>query len=139
MTHSRQIRAGYTNFGGIRTPLPGYIVMEDRDDGTEWYLSHNAARTRFAINDAAPNPKEPVRRYGPYAGPYIARYPKIKLLIRGGRLGYEVEELPPWLRDRDNGLVASRRLFDQWYAKVHMPEDTTWRNGLGLAWTGVEL
>lgn len=68
--------------------------MTDRDDGTVWWITYNTTTSppadglgRIAINDELPEDKGDRRVYGPYAGPYLG---PIRLLIRGGRIGYEI-------------------------------------------------
>lgn len=78
-------------------PHPPFTLMVDREDGTEWILSWDEeydGTLRFAIdtdNLDRPDPLpdwQHVVRYAAYEGPVIGG--NKRLLIRGGRLGYEM-------------------------------------------------
>lgn len=132
---------GYTNMGKVRVPvLPQFMVLEDRADGTEWYLSHDGGHTHFAINSAA-IPYSDVVRYAAYEGPVMGTNPTIRLLVRGGRLGYEVTPLQQGVTDLNNQRVLSSRLTgsyrDRWTDEIMVP--ALWQDGLGLAWEGIDL
>lgn len=83
--------------------------MTDRADATVWLLSHNGTEDRIMISDEiTPTSVSNRSVYGPFEGPWLPGEPSVRIFIRGGRLGYEVEELPPWLSDRDQHRVMSR-------------------------------
>jgi hypothetical protein len=98
-------------------PLPPRVLMTDRDDGTLWLLSFTItppAADGFGYvtirSDAdLPSTKEVSGKvYAAYEGPYLPGTPLTRLLIRGGYLGYELVERPPWLRDQDNPPIYAR-------------------------------
>ena len=93
-------------------PLPPVIQMQDRQDGTWWTLTHRQSDNRWAINDD-PLPfaiRGQVQRWGPYDGPTVDwGKGTIRLLIRGGRIGYEVVDFGVATTDRDNARVMTRR------------------------------
>lgn len=76
-------------------PYPYIVAMVDRADGTVWYLTHLRAENRFVLTDVPP-PKKGLQaqivRFGSRDGPYIPLPGGVsaRLLVRGGRLGYEV-------------------------------------------------
>lgn len=126
---------GFTDMGPIRVPyLPLYIVMEDRDDGTLWALSHGADGEHWAINDELPPAGgTDFKQYGPFDGPYIAGNSKIRLLIRGGRLGYEYNHDVEPRTGQSSGMVASRRYVQPLVNQIIVP--STWSEyGDVLGW-----
>lgn len=110
--------------GPIRIPpLPRMLVMTDRADGKLWLLTHDrgdtaealgyARKERMAIMDEVPEDiqrrlRGEVQVYGPEDGPFLAEHPHPRLFIENGRLGYEYDELPLELTDRDNAPICSR-------------------------------
>jgi len=104
MPQTRQIRV---------PPLPQIITIEDRADGTIWQLTHRASDNRVAIrDDVVPIMlRGQVTHYSAYDGPVLGGKPKIRLLIRGGRIGYEVIDLGQGVTDRDNARILTRRSF----------------------------
>lgn len=124
----RKTYHGYTNMGRVRVPpLPVHIIMTDRDDGTEWVLIHTSDG-EIGVNDEALGNHKDFQRFGPYDGPYLPRVPQIRLFVRGGRLGYEYETLPPWLSDRDQRRVMTRRGTAAEAFEVIVPvEDEPWQ------------
>lgn len=124
---------------------PQFIVITDRDDGTLWTLSHDVTGDYIAINDQGLNiggslPSEEwtdVRFYGPYEGPYLAiptrlqaANPRLKLrlLIRGGYLGYELIE-DPTNTGHANHRVLTRRGLSRVYREIIVPQE--WVNFYG--------
>lgn len=132
--HFTPVRKGYTNLGRLRVaPLPQFIVMVDRGDGTEWVLSHamHEGLIHVSIDSEGlerPAPLEDRRDfhyYGPYDGPYIGSNPRVRLLIRDGYLGYDYPELPSGVSDRDQQLVTTRKGVQKRSHEIVVP--TTWR------------
>jgi hypothetical protein len=77
-------------------PRPRFVVLTDRDDGTLWVLSHDTTGNYVAINDRGllrvgdiTTAYTDVTVYGPYDGPYLPGHPELRLLVRGGYLGFE--------------------------------------------------
>jgi len=76
-------------------PRPTTIGLTDRDTGKVWYLKVDPAQT-----DSAGNPRLALidtltyldqiaaKVYAAYEGPFLGR--GVRLLMRGGRLGYEI-------------------------------------------------
>jgi hypothetical protein len=92
-------QGGLFNMGQTRVPpLPPFVAMTDRADGTVWYLSHNVDFSRIAVNNvlAAIN-LSPVERfqdittYGPNDGPWLTT--QIQIFVRSGRIGYDFHPL----------------------------------------------
>lgn len=85
-------------------PLPYFIVLIDRDDGTEWVLSHtdDEGTTRVTLNDEGleRGPLPPRTDY--VKADWYGLGNGIRLFVRGGRLGYEVVDgdvkTPVWTR-----------------------------------------
>jgi hypothetical protein len=81
--------------------FPLFTVLVDRDDGTEWVLSHNDDRSRCSINDEglARGSLQPHRDFVRYEvdvdEPRMRRDPQdppMYLIVRAGRLGYVVDD-----------------------------------------------
>lgn len=128
---------GYTDLGHIRIPpLPQFIIMTDRADGTFWELQWNTDTPSFdgngyiSITDTLSR-KPDKTTYGPYEGPYVQEQnitqgsPIIKLLIRGGRLGYEMVREQS-LQSIDNPPVLTRRVGSNTLREIIVP--LTWRS-----------
>lgn len=98
-------------FYRIPRPLPPAFTMEDRDDGTIWLLTHRREDERWAITDdpIPGNLRGFVSHYAAFLGPVVGENPTVRLLIRGGRMGYEVDPLEGAVRDRDQAQVTTRR------------------------------
>lgn len=92
-------------------PLPPAFTLTDRDDGTVWLLTHRQSDERWAITDdpIPVNLRGFVSHYAADLGPIVGINPTIRLLIRGGRIGYEIDPLTGALRDRDQAQVTTRR------------------------------
>lgn len=119
-------------------PLPEFMVLTDRDDGTLWVLSHDITGEYIAINDEGllknPAVSSTIRRtefhvYGPFDGPIVPDRPtnpygqaeaQKRLLVRGGYLGYEATE-----PECEQGRVMTRRLVSRILREIIVP--TTWR------------
>lgn len=109
-------------------PLAPLLILTDRDDGTEWFLSHAADGAHLAIVSGAAYPRYGrMVAFGPYDGPYLFKQPDtyLRLLVRGGYLGYEAcgaYNSPP---------VNTRRGLSRDYHLLYIP--TTWVEGGNLA------
>ena len=114
---------GFTDFGSIQLPvLPQYTIFTDRADGTLWYISHNSDGTRLAINDGTIS--VPLKRvFNAFDEPYAKNNPRMRVFIRGGRLGYEIIELPQGQQDRDTMRLISRRANENVQREVISPVD----------------
>lgn len=78
-------------------PLPQFTVFVDRDDGTEWVLSHaidpDVGYVRVTLNDeglqrGTLRPRVDAIFYPADEGANMGQ--GIRVFVRGGRLGYEV-------------------------------------------------
>ena len=98
-------------------PLPPFVILEDRADGTLWILSHRESDDRFKITSqdvAIPaHLRAQYRVYGPLEGPILEwGGGLIRLLIRGGRIGYEVLLPVQGQRDKDFPPVYTRDSYE---------------------------
>src|SRR5262245_52254782 len=105
---TRRTVQGYLDMGRIQIPpLPQNIILTDRADGTQWLLSHSdrtepssdgeghiAIISNFHLTDSD------YVIYGAYDEPVLKEDPRVRLIVRGGRLGYDIEELPRMVQDR---------------------------------------
>jgi len=74
-------------------PQPVTYRMTDRDDGTLWYLTFDDATELIAIDTDAPSGlnTEDLVTFAAFEGPFIQTHRNgLRLLIRGGYLGYEM-------------------------------------------------
>ena len=113
-------------------------VLEDRADGTLWQLTHRQSDARFAIRDDAVPAffRGQVRQYSAFDGPVMGFNPRVRLLIRDGRLGYEMVVLGQGITDRDNARILTRRGNEQYSLEV---TDGDWlQEGDTLGWSTVE-
>ncbi len=95
--------------------------MTDRDDGTIWKLIHDSVETLVGIDDSGVGNDTFFTVYGPFEGPWLPREPTIRIFIRGGRLGYEIQDLPVWLADRDQHRVMTRDGAEQFIYELIVP------------------
>ncbi len=120
-------------------PLPPFIVLTDRDDGTLWVLSHDSTGEYVAINDEGLLVNSAVSLtkkfpdyvvYPPFDGPVIADPPtnpyaqanrQKRLLVRGGYLGYE--DIEP---EVEQGRVMTRRRMSRILRRIIVPD--SWRS-----------
>ena len=135
----RRVIRGYMDFGGIRIPpLPQGTVFTDRDDGTLWLLSHTVTPPAadgfgyITITDVIPNAVEH-QVYEAYGEPVLGTNPMVRLLIRGGYLGYEDYTLGQGITDRDNQRIMTRKGLTRVIREIIVP--TTWNHhGDVLGW-----
>jgi hypothetical protein len=120
---SRRRVKGYTDFGGIQPPiLQQYLILTDRDDGTLWYLSHSSDGTRLALNDGTIS--IPLKRvFAAFDEPFAKSNPRMRIFVRGGRLGYEIIELPQGEQDKDTMRLISRRADENVQRELISPAD----------------
>lgn len=141
---------GYTDLGSMQIPaLPQYIAMADRDDGTIWYLQHTLTPPAsdgygyVSISDQAPAGRDVVT-YAAYEGPVLGTNPNLRLLIRGGRLGYEIyveEPNPNNVQENDPPVLTRRGVANEtrqiykpsWWTPVHIKSLAAMTDE--LAWT----
>lgn len=99
---------------GTPTPknLPSFIILTDRDDGTQWVLWHDQSENRIGISDNLPSDWNAgnTRLYPADQGPILLGRPRVRLLVRGGRLGMEVTDPLPrqYAADIDQERIMSR-------------------------------
>jgi len=128
---------GYTDFGGIALPvLPQYCIFTDRDDGTLWYISHSSDGLTIALNDATIG-VVPKRIFAANDEAYLASDPRMRIFVRGGRIGYELRAMPQGEQDNDQMRIISRRANENVQREMVKPsnfsEANVSSNGV-LAW-----
>lgn len=118
---------GHKKMGRVRIPpLPLFIVMEDRGDPSiEWVLSHSLDGEYITINDQALDrgilpPYTQIKYYAAFEGPLLPGFPALRLLIRDGRLGYEVVSVVP-VADQQSPIM-SRRGVQKKIREVFVPD-----------------
>lgn len=108
-----------------KPPLPNFIVLTDRDDGTEWVLCRISGRITLDTGGLIKSPitnYTDFTKYGAFEGPAIqtVNFPyTINLLARGGRLGYEI--LPLVHEETSSPKVMARRKLDRTLAEIRVP------------------
>ncbi len=130
----RQVRRvfGYYDLGPVQIPpFPTRIILTDREDGTLWVLSHDEEREHVMITDTFPTDRH-YTIYGPWDGPTLGTHPRVQLLIRNGQLGYEQDDNPVWLRDRDQARILSRRGRTTTYTEIVVPEGWAYPDALAF-------
>lgn len=87
---------GYWDMGGIKIPpIPKPIILTDRADGTLWWLSFSTASPGpdglgyVSLNSQIPTDPNRII-YDVNEGPIVGSNPRIRLIVRGGYLGYEL-------------------------------------------------
>jgi hypothetical protein len=105
-------------------PRQSFYQLVDREDGTVWTLSHDEEDERIGINDASVGRRQTgyIQRFDAFSGPIIEMNGlRCRLLIRDGRLGYEV------LTDAEFGDVSppptSRVGQSRFTCIVYIPSD----------------
>lgn len=144
MRHRARYWRGYWNLGPIRIPpLPQGIVLTDRDDGTLWLLSLNVVESspddngHFSITDTIPSNMD-TRTFEANDEPYMAENSRVRILIRGGRIGYEIDEPPIGITDRDIGKLMARSGNSSHLAELILP--SSWQHDPDvLGWDPVDL
>lgn len=152
MRFERRRVQGYIDMGKVRVPpLPQYMVMTDRADGTLWLLSYNLTDLnppadgfgRISITDVLPSTPDKLI-FGPYEGPYVQEVtneqgnPIIRLLIRDGHIGYEMPNFGPGVQSLDTARVLTRRGVANILREIVVP--LAWRSaGDTLGWKVVDF
>ncbi len=119
-------------------PTPAFVVLTDRDDGTEWVLSHDSTGEYVAINDAglvkggdARFNWQDIILYGPYDGPIVPSpsrnrhyelATKVRLLVRGGFLGYEEINPSQSYGEPTQARILTRRGLSRTIREIIVPE-----------------
>ena len=124
--------------GTIQIPaMQSFTVIEDRDDGTLWVLSHRSSDDRFGITEltdlSAALQLAASLRYEAFGEPIIGTNPTLRLIVRGGRLGVEVDTVDQGIQDQDQAQLLSREK-NQRYA-LEVIEPTVPAEVGRLAWT----
>lgn len=119
------------SFSQVRSPpVPPYIILTDRADGTLWLLSHDVTGEHVAISDGVnlldlsdyvvyPANSGPVVPDTP-SNPIAQKSEHKRLLVRGGYLGYE--NVPD---ATEQGRVMTRRGLSLILRRIFVPD--TWR------------
>jgi hypothetical protein len=107
--------------GPVRVPpLPQWIVMRDRDDDTDYVLSHSGEVGTLEIVLSSTLPTTPdVVRYGPYDGPYVTPG-TWRLYITSGTLAVESSTIP-----HGNQRVLARSGLTRTFLEVLVNADGT--------------
>lgn len=131
----------------MRLPLlPQQIIMTDRGDGSLWLLSHNTTDSppsdgfgRISINSTFSTGFGDYEIFGPYDGPLVAG-PRddFLLLIRDGRLGYEVRPDGFALAQDHNLRVLTRKGTVRESREINVPSTWTAETDV-LGWSPVEI
>lgn len=91
-------------------PLPPMFLIQDREDGTWWLMTHRQSDERWAINDDPANYGWPlhgqVQRFPAFGEPWLDHPYPIRFIVRNGRVGYEVQD--PRNQDEDQAPVSTR-------------------------------
>lgn len=117
---------GFTDLGSVHVPpFPQHIVLTDRDDGTQWALSHqdDAGTPRVILTDTIPSTPDKYI-YGANEGPIVATSAgRYRLLVRDGRLGYEDLGASPHCADRDQHRILTRKDKERTIYEIIEPAD----------------
>lgn len=107
---------GYTNMGPtVIPPLPQYMVLTDRADGTLWFVSFNpTAPTHLTSNNdptviALAMRSEGVRIYAASDGPFMDEDGEFMLIVRSGRLGFDYNVFPVGLKQLSDAPQYARK------------------------------
>lgn len=124
--------------------LPQGIILIDRDDGTPWLITHNTVEAspdnlgHVAITDVIPR-NVAATTYIVGEEPLMGEQPTVRLIIRGGRLGYETATLPFPTTDLDRAPMYTRNLtFKRTFSEITVPDSWN-RYPDMLAWQSVEI
>lgn len=118
------------NLGRPRVPpLPQNIVMEDRDTGQEWFLTHTGTSPALTVELSADLPAQPdVVRYGPYKGPYLSNG-QVRLYVASGVLAGEYGDGLQHYNQR----VLTRRALERSFLEITAEDG--WMPGDALTYT----
>lgn len=133
--------SGY-DMGPIRIPpLPQYLVLTDRDDGTEWLVTYNTTEPSdddlgyISITDEIPTTPDKTI-YAAYEEPFF-RYDDgrlTRLIIRGGYLGAETLTEED-VSDHENARLMVRKGLNNSLRELILSETEIGE----YAWVVVEL
>lgn len=128
----RKTRYGYLDMGPARIPpLPQYLVMRDRADGTDYLLTHTGevGNLEFALSAVLPTSPD-VIFHGPHDGPYLAG--TVRLYLDGGSLhGERVDRAWSIAGPR----VLTRRDNERAFLEIGLPD--TWHIGDDFTFTEI--
>jgi hypothetical protein len=92
-------------------PLPPMFLIQDREDGTWWLMSHRSSDERWRISNDPGEYGSPLhgqpQRYYAFAEPWLGQAYPVRFIVRGGRVGYEVATKA--YNDQDQAPITSRR------------------------------
>ena len=120
---------GYPTLGPQRRPfIPHHFILTDRDDGTLWHLSWSTSGAatpdglgRIMISDTLPHPEWDRKVFLVGEEPLLAGDPRIRLFVRGGRLGMDIVPLPQGIRDMDQRRIVARVQFQTTLREIILP------------------
>lgn len=135
--HRRRVQ-GFTDLGNIQIPpIAATWVLTDRADGVEYALIHDSTGGFIGLDNAASRVDVPSAVVFPAEqGPVLSADPTVRLLVRGGALGYEKLPLPTGVTDLDGSRVLSRR--DNQSTILEIRQAAGWVDGDALIWEQVQ-
>jgi len=104
-------------------PLPNFVLIQDREDGKWWQLTHAlmGELDYFAITDDINLRKQAAVWYKSYDEPHLPGHPELRFFVRGGRVGYETVDVLT-----QNSPITTRKLQQRYTLEVIVPQ--TWKN-----------
>lgn len=123
---------GYWDMGSIQIPpLPVNIILTDRADGTLWLIEHVTTTDPFPPGDGFGRigitttlPTKPDKiTYAAYEEPYVAD--GIRLIVRGGRLGFDYDQSDFRITDQAQGGLFIRTPLPGRIVKITLPTSIT--------------
>lgn len=126
----RQLINGYTDMGRPRVPpLPQNIVMTDRFNGQQYFLTHTGSAGFLVLELSTNMPRlSETTIYGPYAGPYYGGY--IRLYVQNATL--LTERIGPEEYPVQNPLILTRRGNERRFIQITVDD------ALSLVYTEVQ-
>lgn len=124
--------------------MPQGIILTDRANGTLWLLSHNTVEDspddlgHVAITDVIPTSVQ-ATTYLPGEEPVMGEQYTIRLIVRAGRLGYEVVSYPQGITDTDRAPILTRNLTTKRTISEITVPDSWVRYDDMLAWQSVVI
>lgn len=109
-------------------PLPNFVVIEDRADGTLWYLSivEDHGLPHVSINDASVHPMVPKHIYRAFDEPFISGDPRVRMIIRDGLIGMEVLTPPKGTSQQSSPPTHARKGFQREFIEIIIPKNVYW-------------
>ena len=137
----RRTVRGYFDMGRRRFPeLPAHLILTDRGTGTKYVVSYSTAVDtvdgygHITINSTLPNcTRQECRIYEAYDEPYVGN-PAVKLYIRDGHLGMDVEHVQG-ITDQDNAKLFARKALLRTPREIVVYTGTRYTLRPRLAWT----